>query len=540
MRHLLRRFRGCEEANVAVIFALSLLPLLLAVGSAVDYSRAANLHSQLQADTDAAALAACKSPLTSATDLKALAQQVLNGFMPGKITIDDRTFIATNNPRSIEITTSTSYTPQFIKLPRPMTVSTTSVCAAGENFYEIALVLDTTGSMNNSAGSKTKIEALRESAAAFVNTMFANFDADHVKISIVPFAASVKVDPTSYASATWLDTAGQSSIHWQNVLDASTNGFTSRLGIFNKLKASESSWGWAGCLESLPYPYNTKDETPSSGTPDTLYVPLFAPDEYGNSSDASYNNNSYVDDGTSSYSGSCRKDLDSKTTRMGQACKYKTPTDVRNSRPGPNWGCTSRAITRLTNSQTALTTEISKLTANGQTNIHEGLHWGWRTISKTGVFNDAEAYDTKNVTKVIVLMTDGMNTWTGDRDIYVAKSQYSAYGYFNNADGTKTEKRLPTGYGDLNDTDDSKSSAKARKAIDQLTRETCANARAKGVAIYTVGFSVSGDSMDEAGLQLLKDCSADASRSFLATDVTSLNKSFEDIAKGIGEMRITR
>ncbi|MDB5559935.1 MAG: hypothetical protein JWQ36_2869 [Enterovirga sp.] len=544
MKQLLRTFGTDRRGNVAVMLALSAVPLLAAVGAAVDYSGAANLHSQLQADTDSAAIAACKDKTrTAEADLKTISQEVLNGYMPDRVvTIKD--FKVTNNPRTVELTSEVNFPPQFMRFVGNVPISTKATCAAGENHFEIALVLDTTGSMANSAGTKTKIQALRESATSFVDTMFASFNIDQVKISLVPFAASVKVDPATYATASWMDTGGHSSIHWQNVLSASGNGFTSRFGLFTKLKAKSASWAWAGCLESLPYPYNTQDTTPSTATPDTLYVPLFAPDEYGNSADAAYNNNSYLDDGTGSSSATptpdCRNDLTNKSTRMGQACKYKTPTDPRTDRPGPNWGCTSRALTRLTDSKTALTTEIGKLDAAGQTNIHEGLHWGWRTISNTGVFSDAQPYGARNITKVIVLMTDGMNTWTGNSDIYVTKSQYSAYGYFNNANGTKTEKRLPPAYADLNDTTDANATAKARAAIDQLTRETCANARAKGVTIYTVAFSVSGDSMDAEGLKMMKECAGSDDRAFLATDAASLSKTFSDIAKNIGDLRITR
>ncbi|NNM71373.1 TadE/TadG family type IV pilus assembly protein [Enterovirga aerilata] len=559
MKRLLRRFAKRKDGNVAMIFAVSAVPLLAVVGAAVDYSSAANLQSQLQADTDAAALAACKSPLTATADLRNLARQVLSGFMPGRTVEILDPFTATNNPRSITLTTRVTYEPRFMKFAGTMPISTTATCAAGENFYEIALVLDTTGSMSQSAGSGTKIQALRTAATNFVNTMFTNFDTTHLKMSIVPFAASVKVNPDTYApnnvpNAAWIDSSGGSSIHWQNVSNPSVSSFTSRFDIFKKLKTARSSWTWAGCFESLPYPYNTQDVTPSSGTPNTRYVPLFAPDEVGTQSTCSsrWGNytctddggtspvNTYLDDGSST-SGTCNSLNGNKTTRMSQACKYVTPKNIDSSASGPNWGCTSRALTRLTNVKSALTTEIGNLAADGQTNIAEGLHWGWRTITKTGVFTEASDYGTPNTTKIIVLMTDGVNTWNHETDrgwyrtVYsVGNSEYSAYGYFTNTDGsTAAASRFPAGTTLASNTD-------ARNAIDQLTRETCTNAKAKGIVIYSVAFSTPGDAIDASGQQLIKDCASSADKYFLASDAASLNSTFAAIAQGIGALRITK
>lgn len=58
------RFRKDRSGNVAVIFTLALLPILSAIGVAVDYSRATQIRSKLQAAIDAASVGsvARKSP----------------------------------------------------------------------------------------------------------------------------------------------------------------------------------------------------------------------------------------------------------------------------------------------------------------------------------------------------------------------------------------------------------------------------------------------------------------------------------------------
>jgi Flp pilus assembly protein TadG len=64
----LQRFCRAERGNVMLTFALTLIPLMGAVGAAVDYSRANNYRSQLQAAADAAAVGsvAISSPAVTA------------------------------------------------------------------------------------------------------------------------------------------------------------------------------------------------------------------------------------------------------------------------------------------------------------------------------------------------------------------------------------------------------------------------------------------------------------------------------------------
>jgi len=53
---LMKRFRGDRRGNIAVIFTIALLPILSAIGCVVDYSRATQFKSKLQAAADAASV----------------------------------------------------------------------------------------------------------------------------------------------------------------------------------------------------------------------------------------------------------------------------------------------------------------------------------------------------------------------------------------------------------------------------------------------------------------------------------------------------
>ena len=140
-----------------------------------------------------------------------------------------------------------------------------------------------------------------------------------------------------------------------------------------------------------------------------------------------------------------------------------------------------------------LKSEIDLLQPSGSTNVHEGFMWGWRTISPTSVFSSQSgrpvAYGTANYNKVVVLMTDGTNQWLANSNT-IGKSNYSAYGYFRNPDGTDastTNSRFIPGRTNLS------TDADGRAAIDELLVQACSNAKAKGIQIYTVGFSTSSD-----------------------------------------------
>src|ERR1700744_1349691 len=54
---LLKRFRKDQRGNIAVIFGLAVIPLISAVGCAVDYSEASRMKAKLQSAADAAAVA---------------------------------------------------------------------------------------------------------------------------------------------------------------------------------------------------------------------------------------------------------------------------------------------------------------------------------------------------------------------------------------------------------------------------------------------------------------------------------------------------
>ncbi|MFK0166343.1 TadE/TadG family type IV pilus assembly protein [Rhizobium sp. NPDC090279] len=91
---LLRRLLRSEHGNVAIVVALSLVPMILAVGASLDYIRAYNARQRMQSDLDAALIAAVKQINTADTDALKLkvadwfSAQSESSYSVGNIDID--------------------------------------------------------------------------------------------------------------------------------------------------------------------------------------------------------------------------------------------------------------------------------------------------------------------------------------------------------------------------------------------------------------------------------------------------------------------
>jgi Flp pilus assembly protein TadG len=531
LRASVSRFPQQRSGQAAITFALAAIPILTGVGVAVDFSRIATKHTSLQqaADSTALAIAQGASSTTTNGDVLAQAQNYITTNYNNKgatitaATISsDHTSICVTAQDNVQL----GMMSMFSVSSKTVTASTCTAIAGGAGTYEIALVLDNSGSMSEAVSGNSKIAALKTAANNFINTMFTGNFAGKVKMSVVPFAGTVAVSSTDTANGTaaWIDTQGKSSWHWKTFTGHTGAGFTSRLDIFNKLKAARSAWAWAGCFETQPYPQNVNDTPPDTTTPDTLFVPYLAPDEVDGKQ--SYQN-SYIDDTPSTgCSGT------TPTTDQGliqRSCKYKSPSVTSTSVYGPNGMCLSQPLLRMTSAQATLTQKVNGLSANGDTNLHEGFMWGWRSISPNTPFSDGKAYDTSSNAanqKVIVLMTDGYNNWSAAPNTW-GGSIYEAPGYFTLANG-----RMPPGNQNIT------SLQQSRAALDELTLEACTHAKAKGIIIYTVGFSISSDPIDQQGQNLLKSCATDDAHAFIANDANSLSNAFNQIGIGMGKLRI--
>ena len=207
-------------------------------------------------------------------------------------------------------------------------------------------------------------------------------------------------------------------------------------------------------------------------------------------------------------------------------CKYGTPANkatvsninIGGIQAGPNFMCSTTALTPLTTSLETITTAINAQQASGATNITAGLMWGWRTLSPGEPFTDGRSYSDTENQKILVLMTDGANTYYPNSSL--VKSWYGAWGYVSMGHLGTTSTTTSTLVTEMN----------ARTAT------ACVNAKAAGIKIYTIAFDVS----DSATLQMLETCATETSMAFQSTSESELLAAFSAIGDDISLLRIAQ
>jgi Flp pilus assembly protein TadG len=323
---------------------------------------------------------------------------------------------------------------------------------------------------------------------------------------------------------------------------------------------------WKGCVEARPYPYNTTNAAASLSVPATMFVPMFAPDETDqvDSSSRPANNNWWADGTTNS----------SAAVRQRYMPKYYTPapdgTAAMGLNEGPNTSCSNTPITPLTDVSNAtginsLKTAIDAMIASGATNVPEGLAWGWRTVSSVAPFTEGRADTEKGNDKVVILLTDGANTyytptsvtaqtysgtyWNyGGNDLAGSKAIYSALGYVAPYTNAYTYPRIFLGTSNsITKTDYSNSNYS--KAMDEHLAATCTNAKTANVIIMTVALDLDptkGTTAEKAAttaqIQGLTNCASMSrfrnSKLFWNTKGGDLADTFKQIADELSNLRI--
>ncbi|MEO8667299.1 MAG: TadE/TadG family type IV pilus assembly protein [Bauldia sp.] len=511
---VISKFRSDRRGNIAIIFALALMPLCAGVGAAVDYSRATAFRTDLMDALDAGVLAVGSQSTMKDDD----AYKIIDAWMTAhlgdqygwhldSVTQDDGGAITAMASAKVETTLSRVLGIDEI----PIGVTSQAVRSTGK--VELALVLDNTGSMKG-----TKISKLKTAAADLVDALAkAAKDPKDLKISLVPFSQTVNVGST-YAGEKWIDAAGNSATARSLFLGQTVN----RFDLFKKVGAT-----WGGCVESRTSAYEATDTTPDTKKPDTLYVPYFAPDEPGTKGEKTYNN-SYLKDSKVSAVKTALTGLgltDSLSLPdfrllQGDIAKYSgSPqtgaTNALGYQYGPNSGCEIAPLQRLSTDTATVKTAIGKMIANGNTDIPMGLAWGWNTLSPDGPFKDGSAYHNDEWQKYAVLMTDGNN------ENEVGNAEDDSY---NSGVGYVWQGRMGITAGDK---------AARTKARDKTLEAMCQAMKEDGIVIFTVRVEVKTGSSS-----VLSNCASDDKKFYDVQNVADLNAAFKDIGETIQALRL--
>ncbi|MBR0793689.1 pilus assembly protein [Bradyrhizobium manausense] len=147
-RTLIRRFVRDKRGNIAVIFTLACVPLITAVGCAVDYSRATQIRSKLQAAADAASVGAIAK---ASPAFLAAGSMTSDGTIPAGVTDAQNIFDA--NRANLTGYTLNSVTPTVAK--SGSTVTSTVAFSANINTMFLGLIgkatLTVTGTSTSTA-----------------------------------------------------------------------------------------------------------------------------------------------------------------------------------------------------------------------------------------------------------------------------------------------------------------------------------------------------------------------------------------------------
>lgn len=205
---------------------------------------------------------------------------------------------------------------------------------------------------------------------------------------------------------------------------------------------------------------------------------------------------------------------------------------------GPNFGC-GTPILPLQPYRNKVEDSIEAMRAWGRsgTMSNLGLAWGWRVISPiwkdkwAGVAaGHPVAYDEVGISKVVVLLTDGVNEWVD----YSAAPGCSGLSNCTGSDGLPTDADY-TAYGRLAEGRmGTTSSTTATTTINNRMKSLCTAMKANKIAIYTVVLQEN----DAATRQIFKDCATDPSMAFFPGNDADLQLAFKKIGASITKLRL--
>lgn len=538
----IERLRRDETGAVLPIFTVFMVSLLLVTAIGVDYGRALVVKQKLANAADAAALAVGADPTLTQDEADAKALAFIKAHFPDADFGDLLDYKVVMDASKVDVNVSARLQTTFLKVARVDTidVGVHSEVLRQQRDIEVVMVLDNTTSMSQSACRRceTKIEQLKTAANKLVTILFGDSaTSEHVKIGLVPFSGTVNVGTDKIGSG-WLDENGDSHLQTED-LNLTSN--MSLLDLFDRI----SNVSWGGCVrariqDDLPgTDLDLTDAAPVAGTPDTLWVPYFAPDEPDNSGgggpfggSVTYLNN-YLGDGSVSCPG-CNAEQKRRAAQRSIG-KYNganvSSQNLNASIPkGPNFNCVPQPIQPLTNQKSLITTALTGMQANGYTAIPFGLSWGWKVISPSTPYTEGAAYSEQRVAKAIILLTDGRNQIEGSNGHN--NSPYSAYGY--------------AASGHMGPTNGSGT----RSALDDKVETLCTNIKAnkddiaedQDIYIYAITFDVD----DEDTRTLMSSCAtppADCPGEqcyFDSPTGADLETAFESIALGLNKLRLAK
>jgi len=584
---LLRRDQGA----VTVVFALCGSMMIACMCIALDTIDGGMTHSRMQSALDVATLSAgidlAHGANLSVTQWQLDARAYYNANMPAgymSLTMPDSGFVATVSGTPAAGETIQLSATGSLKLIAPVILPGTSGNGSGsgsvatalptsaplaanntalylpQSTLELVMVLDNTGSMNDSADGSgngpSKMAGLQAATTSLVQNLYAQAVSTYY-VGLVPFASTVNVRGALPTGGTWLNPSFSYN---------STN-----VGI----TATKKVAGWSGCavepreasgflypnayspsstLKFTPYYYNV----PAAGLQVRSYTGQFC----GKSTTSTVLGVPVTrdNDGEPNYCSGYLSNV--QGTGLGIYYDQVSNSGYGTSTLTQNSDCIAQPVTFLTNNQSTLTQAISNMTAGGSTIIPEGLLWGWRMLSSSWSNNVASGNGwvstdssfpkpetTVGLQRVMIVLTDGENqigaAGSIPNDLYFnglsgVGSRSLAAPTVVRTDGTTLSNGL-TDSSELhggNPADPSSgNNAGWPDDVNTFQSAVCTAIKQSGVIVYAITFG--SDASNSVAQQAMQSC-ASPGNYYHAPDNATLNAIFEQIAGNLGVLRLTQ
>jgi Flp pilus assembly protein TadG len=371
---MMKKFASDVRGNTAIMFALTIVPLVLAAGASIDWVRVNRTQTVLQGAADAAAVAGSASGLTTKPELMQVVTDyaVANGAADAVDSITSFNFDLDEHNRTFSVTIKGKMKTALMGIAgiSSLDVDAYSEVGLANEGMEVALVLDNTGSMTDS----NRLPALKAAAKQLVDEVFKASGSNYVKIGVVPFSEYVNVG-LGNRNAPWINVPADTSTTTNQCWDTYPNATKSNC------RMETSTW----TLDGIPQTSTYEVCDWNYGTPVQQCGPVT-----------------------------------NSLTWNGCVGSRSVTTDTSIGDPGTkypgvqNVNCPIELLP-LTTDKAAINSKIDSMTGVGNTYIPAGLIWGWNILDPNHPYTEAKSaswMSDHGGTKAIVLMTDGDNTLT--------------------------------------------------------------------------------------------------------------------------------
>jgi Flp pilus assembly protein TadG len=359
-----RAFAAARSGNVAMIFALTLVPLCFAVGAGLDYARAVVVRSNMSEAIDAAALAVGGTSGLTTAQQQTLAQQYFNANYKADASYGTPAAITViPSGGAVTITASNQMPTTLLGAVgvNSLAISVSTRVVWGQMKLWVALVLDNTTSMlETDASGTSKMSALKNASHQLL-TMLQNASANagDVQVAVIPFTKDVNVGSSNY-NASWLDWTSWDAANGHNQQTCTGFGWNQHC---TTTWIPDNHNTWNGCVMDRTQNYDTNTTTPTASIPASLF-------------------------------------------------------------PTEDYSMCPEALLALSYNWTTLSDEIDGMVANGYTNQTIGLAWGWQALEQGAPLTPPAL--PANTQRVIILLSDGLNTqnrWSSNQNSIDAREQ---------------------------------------------------------------------------------------------------------------------